>query len=368
MTTTRKPRILSIFPGFVIGGAQARFAAVANHFGAEWQHIIVSLNGALDCRERLAPGLDVSFAEPALIKGDTRGNLARIRRFLRATAPDVLVTHNWGSMEWAMANALFPLVRHVHIEDGFGPEERVRQLPRRVWTRRLVLRRSHVVLPSQTLMTIARDIWKLPERALTYIPNGVDLDRLTPAPRIQTDTPIIGTVAALRPEKNLARLLRAFHLLRQTTAARLVIVGDGAQRSELQQLAVTLGIAGDVEFTGHQPDPLAQLQRFDIFALSSDTEQMPISVLEAMAMQLPVAATNVGDVRAMLAVEARCCVVEQDDAALASVLRNLVQEPARRLQIGAANRLAVEARFSAEQMFESYRSMLLSAGAGQAKG
>ena len=364
----RKPRILSVFSGFVIGGAQARFAAIANHFGADWQHIIVSLNGALDCRERLARSLDVSFVDPGLIRGDTRGNFGRIRRFLREMAPDVLITHNWGSMEWAIANALFPLVRHIHIEDGFGPEERSRQLPRRAWTRRLVLRRSHVVLPSQTLLAIARDIWKLPEHVLTYIPNGIALDRFTPTARRMEDVPVIGTVAALRPEKNIARLLRAFHLLRQTDAARLLIVGDGAQRSELQELAAKLGIAADVEFTGHQSDPRMQLQRFDIFALSSDTEQMPISVLEAMAMQLPVASTDVGDVRAMLAVEARDCVVEQDDAALATVLRTLVQNQDMRLQIGAANRQAAEARFSAAQMFESYRGMVVPVEQGQVRG
>ncbi|MDR3522816.1 MAG: glycosyltransferase [Acetobacteraceae bacterium] len=362
MMTNRKPRILSVFPGFVIGGAQVRFAAIVNHFGVEWQHVIVSLNGRLDCRERLVPGLDVSFADPGLIKGDTRGNLARIRRFLRETAPDVLITHNWGSMDWAMANALFPLVRHVHIEDGFGPEERSRQLPRRAWTRRIVLRRSHVVLPSQTLLTIARDIWKLPERRLTYIPNGIDPDRFTPAARIPTDAPIIGTVAALRPEKNIARLLHAFHLLRQTDSARLLIVGDGAQRGELQALAAKLGIADDVEFTGHQPDPLAQLQRFDIFALSSDTEQMPISVLEAMAMQLPVAATDVGDVRAMLAAENRGSVVPLSAEALAAALRDLVQIPAQRHQIGMANRSKIEADYTQTMMFAAYQKLFLGHG------
>jgi len=85
-------------------------------------------------------------------------------------------------------------------------------------------------------------------------------------------------------------------------------------------------------------------------------------------MQLPVASTDVGDVRAMLAVEARDCVVEQDDAALATVLRTLVQNQDMRLQIGAANRHAAEARFSAAQMFESYRGMVVPVEQGQVRG
>ena len=127
---TDAPLLLHVFSTFAPGGPQVRFAAIANHFGRRWRHAVVAMDGNTACRERLDPGLDVSFLESGAVKGDTLGNIRRFRAALRAMRPAALVTSNWGSIEWAMANAL-PLVRHVHLEDGFGPEERDRQLPRR---------------------------------------------------------------------------------------------------------------------------------------------------------------------------------------------------------------------------------------------
>src|SRR5260370_1126532 len=86
--------------------------------------------------------------------------------------PDALITSNWGSIEWAMAN-IWPLVRHLHVEDGFGPEERDAQIRRRVWARRILLRRSMVVVPSRVLWGIATGIWRLDPRRLRYIANGI---------------------------------------------------------------------------------------------------------------------------------------------------------------------------------------------------
>lgn len=355
---TRRPRILSVFSTFATGGPQMRFADIANHFGNRWQHEVVAMDGNLAASERLDPRLDVSYPNPGLTKGDTRGNIWRIRDFLRERRPDVLATNNWGCIEWAMANCLAPLARQVHIEDGFGPEERERQIPRRVWTRRLALRRAEIVLPSQTLFALARDVWKLPKRRLHYVPNGIDLARFTPQPRPPHEVVVIGAVAALRAEKNIARLLHAFRLLRQTTNARLEIAGDGAQRPALEALAVELGIAGDVRFLGHVADPAPLYRGFDIFAISSDTEQMPLSVLEAMAMGLPVAATEVGDLRAMLAPEGHGGLVAKSAEALAAALGDLAGSAELRARIGVANRAKVAAEYSQDAMFAAYAALL----------
>ena len=82
--------------------------------------------------------------------------------------------------------------------------------------------------------------------------------------------------------------------------ARLIVVGDGPQRAELQALARELSVESSVEFTGYLKDPSTRLTDFDLFALSSDTEQLPIALLEAMAVGMPVVATRVGDVSDIL--------------------------------------------------------------------
>ena len=355
MTTGQPPLVMHVFPTFAVGGAQVRFAALANHFGRMWRHAVVALDGNTACRARLAPDLLLTFPTLLTDKGDPLGNMRRIRRLLRRERPDVLVTSNWGSIEWALAN-LLPLARHIHTEDGFGPEERSAQLRRRCWTRRAALRRSTVVLPSRTLLDIAVTQWRLDPARLRHIPNGVDLARFTRGPnRPAREGPVVGIVAALRPEKNVARLLRALHLA--GGAGRLVVVGAGAERAALEGLATQLGLENRVEFLGHVEDPGPVYHLFDIFALCSVTEQMPLSILEAMATGLPVVATDVGDIRTMLATENHPFVVAQDDAAFAAGLRALLGDVGLRERVGKANRAKAEAEYDQDAMFSAYASL-----------
>jgi glycosyltransferase involved in cell wall biosynthesis len=349
------PLVTHVFPTFDVGGAQMRFAALANHFGPAFRHIVVSLDGVLACRDRLRSDLDVQFPIVPAAKGAIAANAFRYRRRLRQWAPDVLVTCNWGAIEFALANRLRPVTRHIHIVDGFGPEERSRQIRRRVWMRRLALSRTPVVLPSRTLVEIGSTVWRLPQRVIRYVPNGIDLARFAnDGTRRGTGEPVIGTVATLRAEKNLGRLLRAFARLPR---GRLVIVGDGAERRGLEALARTLGIGGRVTFAGAQQATESFFAQFDVFALSSDTEQMPLSVIEAMASGLAVAATDVGDVRAMLAAANAPYVTALDDAALAEALQRLLADPAARQRIGQANLAKAQREFDQAAMFDAYRAL-----------
>jgi glycosyltransferase involved in cell wall biosynthesis len=364
------PLVAHVFPTFAVGGAQVRFAAIANHFGPAFRHIVVALDGNLACRERLDPGLDVTFPDVGAAKDAMLSNAWRFRKLLRAWRPDVLVTCTWGAIEFALAN-LLPVTRHLHVMDGFGPEERATQIPRRVLTRRLALGRTPVVLPSHNLVRIATEAWKLPPRMIRYVPNGVDLDRFaTGGGERGSAEPVIGTVAALREEKNIARLLRAFAMLPPglpsglpsrlpwgLPSGRLVIVGDGPERAALEALAASLGVAERVRFAGHHQDTAAFYAQFDIFALSSDTEQMPLSVIEAMASGLPVVSTDVGDVRLMVAEANGPHVTTLDDAALAGALAALIADPGASRRIGLANRAKAERDFDQAAMFAVYGAL-----------
>ena len=355
------PRVvLSVFSTFSVGGAQVRFTSIANHFGPRYRHAIIAMSGQTECRERLDPTLDVSFPTLSFRKGDTLRNVRTFRRFLQLLQPDVLVTSNFGTIEWAIAN-LFPVVRHVHMEDGFGPEERERQIARRVWLRRLLLRRATVMLPSRNLLRIARTIWRLPDTSLRYIPNGIDLERFgaaTPTtPWPAGEGPVMGTVAALRAEKNLPRLLRAFAKVATELPGRLVIVGDGPERAGLEALAASLGLAARVHLIGHVAAPQGLYRGFDLYALSSDTEQMPMTILEAMAASLPIAATDVGDVADMVAPENRPFVAPLTDAALAESLRALMTNAALRHDLGKANRAKVVRDYDQQAMFTAYAAL-----------
>jgi glycosyltransferase involved in cell wall biosynthesis len=354
------PLLLHVFPTFAVGGSQMRFAAIANHFRHRFRHVVVAIDGRTECRERLDRSLDVTFAAPVLRPRDTIGNVRRFRAFLRATRPSRIITHNWGSMDCAMAN--WPkLAPHIHIEDGFGPEEAQRQLPRRVLTRRVVLSHSTVVLPSQKLYRLAAEIWQLPRARLKYIPNGIDCARFGapgfPPLTLAGEGPVIGTVAALRPEKNLARLLDAFRLVRQHMVCRLLIAGDGPERSRLEQHAAAIGISTDVTFTGSITNTEAAYAAMSVLALSSDTEQMPTAVLEAMAAGLPVVSTDVGDVGRMVCEANGPYVTPLEVEPMANALRRLLASPPLAREIGAENRRRAASIFDQERMFTEYEAL-----------
>jgi L-malate glycosyltransferase len=360
------PHLLHVFPSFGIGGQPIRVATLANHLGRKYRHTIFALDGDLACSSRIEPGIDARcIAMPMPKGGGNLRNILAIRRHLADSKPDILLTYNWGAIEWIAAERWRPVVgRHIHFEDGFGPEETAdRQLPRRVIFRRFVLGNgTPVVVPSRTLYWIATATWQLSPRVVLHIPNGIDarfteqadpalLDRLGDADGRLT----VGSIGALRPEKNLARLIRAFAALPTELPTRLVIAGEGPEKPRLAALAASLGIAGRVVLMGAIDRPERLLGYFDVFALSSDTEQMPYSILEAMAAGLPIAATDVGDVGGMLAAENRPYIVAaSDEDGFAAALTSLLGNGEERQRLGAANRDRVRGQFTIDNMVAAY--------------
>ena len=361
-STGLAPRILHVFPSFEIGGAQARFAQIAGHFGPLFEHCVFALDGRADARRLVAADVPLDIATPAFDKRRQLANVWKFRGILDATPHDLLLTYNWGAVDWALANRLGRRVRHIHLEDGFGPEEADRQLPRRVWYRRIALTGSHtvVVVPSQTLYAIATRAWRLSARRVRYIANGIDCARFTPAaaPAAADGTLTIGTVATLRAEKRLGRLLEAFALARARLPLRLIVVGDGPERAALEAQAGQLALGDGIVFAGATSSPETFYRQMDIFALSSDTEQMPYSVLEAMACGLPIVATDVGDIRAMVAADNQPFVVPaRTPDAIADALLALARDGGLRSRLAAANRAAALARFDVNAMFARYLAL-----------
>jgi glycosyltransferase involved in cell wall biosynthesis len=364
-------RLLHVFSTFAVGGPQTRFATIAQRLGPKYRHLIITMSGRSEAAGLLG-GVDFEILPIRNTPRNPLANMLRFGRELRRLRPDLLVTYNWGALEWAVGNMVIGGLPHVHIEDGFGPDEAVRRLKRRIWLRRIGLRRTRtLVVPSRNLERIAREEWKQPHKRIAYLPNGVDIARFqAPVPladRAFEKRPgelIVGTCAALRPEKNLSRLIRAFAACNPQNA-RLVICGEGSEREALEKAAESNGVADLMVFTGYLARPELALCNFDIFAMSSDTEQMPYGLLEAMAAGLPVTATDVGDIKAMVADANRPFIVPvKDEAAMTGALRSLLRDSGLRERLGADNRAKAEREFAVDQMIAAYDGLFDSAARG----
>lgn len=359
---THEPRVLlHAFSTFNLGGPQARFVQLANAFGPSYRHIIIAMDNCYVAGERLNPDVRWDPLHLEVKKGGTLANRAAFREVLKSRKPDLLLSYNWGAIEWGAAN-IPVVVPHVHVEDGFGPEEARGQLHRRVWMRRLLLaaRRVPVVVASRQLERAAKRQWWLPAACVRFIPNGVTVPVIgrpaiagSAGQRILT----IGTVAGLRPEKNITRLVKAFATVREKYDSRLVIVGDGPERQRLEELAKALGLAKSVEFTGYLKNPAERLKDFDLFALSSDTEQLPIAMLEAMAYGIPCVATRVGDVADIVSDLAQEGLADPNDDSFQRVLTNAVVNRNKWPLWISACRERVEKNYSAATMTELWRSL-----------
>jgi glycosyltransferase involved in cell wall biosynthesis len=357
----RPRRLLHVFPGFGIGGSQVRLIALAEGLGERFDHTVLALDGQYEAANLLRPHTPMRLLGTPPTGESLAARLKAFRRELQRIGPDLLLTYNWGAIEMAMANMLGG-VPHLHMEDGFGPEETVRQLPRRVWTRRLVLGRSHVVVPSLTLEDIATRRWRLDTRRVHLIPNGISpkLHASRPIEELGLDLPTgvprIAWAGALRAEKNPLRLIRAFAPLKDQ--AVLLIMGVGPEREAVLAEAERLNLGSSLRLLGARTDVRDIVMQCQVLALSSDTEQMPLVVLEAMDAGLPVAACAVGDVHRMVAWENRPFVTEANDQALGAALRQLVQDAGLRARVGEANRRKARTTYALPLMVEAYGALI----------
>ncbi len=346
--------VLHVFTTFAPGGLEVRAAQLMGR----WQnvrHSIVVRDGRTECAERIAPHVERRFVPAPRSRGSV-ANVWSMARLLRSERPDLVLTYNWGTIETVLAARFVRGLRLVHHEDGVHADEALRPLRRRTWTRRIALRAANaVVVPSLALQQSALSAWRVRPDRVHHLPNGVDVARFTPARREPDGTFVIGTVGGLRPEKDQSLLLEAVSRMPERDAIRVVLVGEGPERVSLEARAIELGIAQIVTFVGAVADPAPWYRRFDVFVLSSRTEQMPLSILEAMASGLPIVSTDVGDVGRMISIDARRLLVSRRDPdAFARSLTTLRNDDPLRHSLAADHRQIAETRYDLDTCLDRF--------------
>lgn len=362
--------ILHLHSSFQQGGKELRCAKLINAFGKVVRHSIVSaIPEALDAAQAIDTVIDVDFPKdfPPLVG---RPMPRRLQKLANAMKPyDLVLTYNWGAMDAVMAHTIFrdhlSLPPLVHHEDGFNEDEAGGLKWNRNWYRRLALAKSAaLVVPSKRLEKIAFEAWQRPAEQVCFIPNGINVAAYggkTPPdalPRIvkRPGERWLGTLAGLRRVKNLPKLVRTFSSLPEEW--HLVILGEGDERETIMNEAMRLKIAHRVHLPGFAGEPAKVIGLFDLFALSSDSEQFPISVVEAMAAGLAVVAPDVGDVAGMVSPENRDFIVPHgDEPALGKAVAALAGDEALRSEIGRANQILAAKDFDEARMIDAYRAL-----------
>jgi len=366
------PHILHLHSSFDLGGKEARAVRLMNAWGDKARHTIVSgVPDQIGARAAIAPGIAYEIGQdpPPLTGRPSVSRYEAIARYMRRF--DLVLTYNWGAIDGVMARRVFgknvpPLVHH---EDGFNADEAGGLKVERNAYRRLALGAAHaLVVPSLTLEGIALNTWKQPRARVHRIVNGIPVERYADKPaaraipgfRRKPGDIVIGSLAGLREVKDLPMLVRAVGGV--SGRVQLVIVGEGPERDTIRQAALAMGIGDRLHLPGFLTDPRRFIGLFDIFALSSRSEQFPISVVEAMAAGLAVAAPPVGDVPAMVSDANQPLICRyHGEVYLRDSIQKLVDDGELRRSVGEANRLKARAEYDEETMIAAYARLYAAA-------
>lgn len=296
----------------------------------------------------------------------------RLASFFRREDVKLVHTHNaspqfYGAVAVQLLRARARssyLPRIVHTKHGRSePENRRKVLVNRIASALT----DRVVAVSDDIAALAVAVEHVHPGKVVTILNGVDTEEYHPTQdprptRARLGIPEggfhVGCVARLAAVKDHGTLLKAFARLREgRPAAHLTLVGDGAERRTLEQLCARLGLTSAVTFMGERGDIAPLLAAFDVFALSSLSEGISLTLLEAAAAGLPIVATNVGgNTEVVVEGASGLLVPPADPERFAAALEEIARLPDRRA-MGQLGRERVERRFSIERMARAYHDL-----------
>lgn len=221
---------------------------------------------------------------------------------------------------------------------------------------------SHVDVFVAASETIAGILEKdgIPRDRIEVVHDGVNIGAIDRQPAVDAHaafflphgSPLVGNVAALAPHKGQRHLIDAMRLVVQRSPdARLVIVGEGELHNDLREQVNELGLDRHVTLAGFRHDAIGLMRTFDVFVMSSVTEGLGSSILEAMACERAVIATRAGGIPEIVEDGVTgLLVAPRDHRAMADAIVQLLDDPARRTQMGAAGRARVVSAFSVEAL------------------
>lgn len=374
--TMRRRRVVHVVYNFSIGGLENVIVQLINRLPAdEFEHIVLSLTTISDFKNRITqPGVQfIALNKPP---GHAIPLYPRIFKLLRQLKPDIVHTCNLAALEIVPLAWLARVPLRIHAEHGWdahdpnGSNPRYRKL-RKIYKPFV----SHYVAVSKDIDDYLAKAIGLPPKRHSLIANGVDTDRFSPKIGSVLTVPgcpfspgqhwLVGTVGRLQTVKNQPLLARAFVKLIKdhpsaTDRVRLVIVGEGALRADIESILTAAGLQHLAWLAGARNDVAQIMKTLDCFVLPSQAEGTSCTLQEAMACGLPVVATAVGGTPDLVEEGITGHLVpSEDEAALARAMWSLYSAPELAKQFGQTARQRACAHFGLAGMIDSYRHVLI---------
>ena len=373
-TAPRRLCIVHVVYSFSVGGLENVIVQLINQLPADrFEHVVLSLTTIGDFKNRIAQQ-GVRFIELHKPPGHAVALYPKIYQLLRVIKPDVVHSCNLAALEIVPLCWLARVPLRIHAEHGWDTHD-----PQGKSTRYQRLRRaykpfvSHYVAVSKDLDDYLERAIGVPQFRRSLITNGVDTQAFSPAQGAPSAVPgcpfvlgenwLLGTVGRLQSVKNQPLLVRAFVRLLQdhpeaAIRMRLVVVGEGPLRAEIETLLADANVSHLAWLAGARDDVADVLRMLNCFVLPSQAEGTSCTLQEAMACGLPVVATAVGGTPDLLKHGESGFLVDSDDeAAMANAIWALYTDKAKTLRLAQNARDWALQNFGLDAMVHSYESL-----------
>lgn len=374
MAEADRIRVMHVVHSFGVGGLENVIVQLINRLPSErFEHVVLALTTVTEFRQRIGRP-DVRFIALNKPPGHAVPLYPRLYRLLRTLRPHVLHTCNLAALEVVPLAWLARVPLRVHAEHGWDAHDPQGRNLRYQRLRRLYRPFvSHYVAVSRDLDDYLGRAVGVPARRRSLIANGVDTDTFAPAQEVPRAVPgcpfeprrhwLVGTVGRLQTVKNQPLLARAFvRALQDNPAmrdtARLVIVGEGPLRAEVERVLAEAGMTDLAWVPGARDDVADMLRSLDLFVLPSQAEGTSCTLQEAMASGLPVVATAVGGTPDLVQEGVTGHLVPPDDEqALADAMAHAFENPGAAAYQGQAGREYAMRQFAMDAMVRQYQQL-----------
>ena len=291
--------------------------------------------------------------------------ILKLIRFIKKKKIDIIHTHGYKSDILGLIAARVAGIKAMATPHGF---ENVRDIKLQffIWLEHFALRHFDCVAPLSEELQSDMNRNKIDPTKIRLIINGVDLEEIEVEQKRHI-TPIypdphekrIGYVGQIAYRKNMGDLIETFDLLyKRNKNIRLILIGDGQERSEMERMAKSLASSSQIDFLGFRDDRLKLMKEMDLFSMTSSLEGIPRGMMEAMAMEIPVAAYNIPGVDKLIIHERTGLMAEYGHVEdLKKCWERLLFDGEFSSQIALNGRKHVVENFSAKRMAEEYLNL-----------